>query len=95
MSRKPSLRRKVREKLEVWKEVFPSIGLAELYRLTCRLKRHAKIFSCRHENGKVTLILGYRTVRDRVSTRVLLSSWVGKRTYQSIRLPRFKPAKIS
>lgn len=90
-SKKKNLSRKVKQKLEVWKEILPSIGKAELYRLICRLKRHARIFSCRIErDGKVALILGYTSTRKRVNSRVLISSWVGKRSYMSYKLPNYK-----
>ena len=90
-TRKKSLKKKVKRKLEIWKEMLPSIGKAELYRLICRLKRHAKIFSCRMEkNGKIALILGYPSTRHRVNTRVLISSWVGKRSFESYRLTGYK-----
>jgi len=78
--------RQLGRKLEVWKELLPSIGLSDLYRLICRIKRHAKVISCRFEHGNVALVLGYNSMRDRISTRVLLSSWVGKRSYHSTRL---------
>jgi len=90
-SKRKALKRKVKQKLEVWKEVLPSIGKAELYRLVCRLKRHARIFSCRVErDGKVSLILGYTSTRKRVNTRVLISSWIGKRSYNSYKLSNYK-----
>ncbi|RLI33572.1 hypothetical protein DRO53_05175 [Candidatus Bathyarchaeota archaeon] len=89
--KKRSLKKTVGRKLEVWKEILPSIGKAELYRLICRLKRHAKIFSCKMEkDGKIALILGYPSSRHRVNTRVLISSWVGKRSYTSRKLANYK-----
>ncbi len=81
----------IRKRLEVWKEVLPSINMSELHRLICRLKRHATVLAYKYELGKVVLILGYNSLRQRISTRVLLSSWVGKRRCQSIRLRSFKP----
>ena len=91
MARKKTLKRRLKRKLEVWKEILPSIGRAELYRLICRLKRHARIFSCRVErDGKVALILGYTSARKRVNSRVLISSWIGKRSYNSYRLPNYR-----
>ena len=91
MARKKTLKRGFKRKLEVWKEILPSIGRAELYRLICRLKRHARIFSCRIErDGKVALILGYASARKRVNSRVLISSWIGKRSYNSYRLPNYR-----
>jgi hypothetical protein len=89
--KKKTLRRKVKQKLEVWKEILPSIGKAELYRLVCRLKRHARIFSCKIEqDGKISLILGYTSTRKRVNTRVLISSWIGKRSYNSYKLSNYR-----
>jgi hypothetical protein len=88
---KKTLRRKVKQKLEVWKEILPSIGRAELYRLVCRLKRHARIFSCKIEqDGKISLILGYTSIRKRVNTRVLISSWIGKKSYNSYKLSNYR-----
>jgi len=91
--------RKIRRGLEVWKELLPSIGVADLYRLISRIKRHAKVISCSPEHGNIALVLGYNSLRDRISTRVLLSSWVGKRSYRSIQLSGYSgrrvPAKIA
>ena len=86
---KKALSSRVKNKIEVWKEILPSIGVGDLYRLICRLKRHAKIFACRRENGKISLIVGYPSVRHRVNSRVIISSWVGKRSYESHRLKNF------
>ncbi len=82
-------RRQLRRRLEVWKELLPSIAISDLYRLISRIKRHAKVISCSSEHGQIALILGYNSLRDRISTRVLLSSWVGKRSYRSIQLSRY------
>jgi len=70
--------------------MVPSIGMSELYRLLGRLKRHAKVLSYDSEDGKIALVVGYASMRDRISTRVLLSSWVGKRTYRSVRMPQYR-----
>jgi hypothetical protein len=78
------------KKLQIWKELLPPIGMAELHRLLCRLKRHAKVISWRNERDKIAVILGYNTMRDRINTRVLLSSWIGKRSYRSIELTHRK-----
>ena len=85
--------RRLRRRLEVWKELLPSIGVSDLYRLICRIKRHAKVISCNSEHGRIALVLRYSSLRDRISTRVLLSSWVGKRSYRSIQLSGYGARK--
>ena len=92
--KKKSLKKRVKSRLEVWREILPSIGRADLYRLICRLKRHAKIFSCKMEgDGKISLVVGYPSTRKRVNARVLISSWVGKRSYESQRLSNYRYRK--
>jgi len=84
MHKKSSLK----SKIEIWKEILPTIGKAELYRLLSRLKRHAKVLSCKAENGKIALTVSYYSFRDRINGRVILSSWIGKRNYYSVRLSK-------
>ncbi|RLG92687.1 MAG: hypothetical protein DRO36_00590 [Candidatus Hecatellales archaeon] len=85
MPKKHTIKR-IREKIEVWKEIIPTIGKSEFYRLLGRLKHHAKILSYKPENGRIALIVSYPSFRERINGRVVLSSWIGKKNYQSVRL---------
>ncbi|MGP3667834.1 MAG: hypothetical protein ACKD6N_04855 [Candidatus Bathyarchaeota archaeon] len=77
---------KLKGKLEVWREILPPLRKIELHRLKCRLKRYATIFSSRTRNGHLVLLVGYDSHKSRVKSRVILSNWVGKGNYQSIKV---------
>jgi len=85
-SLKQKLKKKLKSKLEVWREILPPIRRIDLYRLKCRLKHYATIFSSRRENGHVVLLVGYDSYRSRVKSRVILSNWVGRKNYHSIKV---------
>jgi hypothetical protein len=80
--------KRIKQKIEIWKEILPTIGKSEFYRLLGRLKHHARILSYRPENGKIALIVSYPSFRERINGRVVLSSWIGRGNYQSIKLTK-------
>lgn len=81
-----NVKQKLKGNFEVWREILPPLRRIELHRLKCRLKRYATIFSSKVGNGHLVLLVGYDSRKSRVKSRVILSNWVGRGNYQSIKV---------